>query len=93
MRTLAVLVSMAIGVLAYGQGQSATPEKHQQSKAQHGPYERPSSARPYEGKDYYFISRQTTSTLMTRTGGLGSSNAAKRSWKPWQRTRSSGTAR
>jgi hypothetical protein len=54
MRTLAVLVSMTFGVLAYGQGQSATPEKHQQSKAQHGPYERPSSTRPDEGKEDFF---------------------------------------
>jgi len=54
MRTLAVLVSMAFGVLAFGQGQSATPEKHQRSKAQHGPYERPSSARPDEGKEDFF---------------------------------------
>ena len=51
MKTQTVLVSMAFGVLAYGQGGPASPEKHQQSKAQHGPYERPSSARPYEGRE------------------------------------------
>ena len=36
MRTATVLVSMVFGALAYGQGERATPGKHQQSKAQHG---------------------------------------------------------
>jgi hypothetical protein len=54
MKMQAVLVSMAFGMLAYGQGGPASPEEHQQSKAQHGPYEGPSSARPYEGKEDLF---------------------------------------
>ena len=79
-------VGIRPGTIGYA-GEASTVESAD------GPYERPSSARPYEGKEDFFHFATNDVNPHDTDGGLGSSNAAKRSWKPWQRTRSSGTAR